>query len=90
LTYEPEGYDNLPVVQECGVPKTTSRLIVELWGHGYAGSAAVPLLRREFDYAYTFVPEYGASNGALRSPQNVTSLYPVDAPNLFERCDERE
>ena len=52
FTYEPEGYENLAVVQRCTLPRTTTRLVVTLWGRD---SASVPLLRREFDYAYTFV-----------------------------------
>ena len=54
LTTEPEGYDNLAVVQYCSLPTTTQRLVVQLWEHGAVGSSAVPLLRQEFDYPYTF------------------------------------
>lgn len=56
MTYEPEGYDNMSVVRYCDVPTTTERLVVQLWDRGGGvGSAANPLLRKEFDYAYTFV-----------------------------------
>lgn len=55
MTYEPEGYNNLSVTQRCSLPTTTQKLVVQLWDPGGgAGSAAVPLLRREFEYPYTF------------------------------------
>ena len=55
LTYEPEGQDNLAVVQYCPLPAATERLVVELWNRaGGIGSAARPLLRQAFPYAYTF------------------------------------
>ena len=52
FTYEPEGYDNLTVIQRCSLPTTTTRFVVQLWGHRVPQA---PLLRREFDYLYTFV-----------------------------------
>jgi hypothetical protein len=52
FTYEPEGYENLSVVQRCTLPRTTTRLVVTLWSRH---SASVPLLRREFDHRYTFI-----------------------------------
>jgi hypothetical protein len=55
LTYEPEGDDNLSVIQRCELPFTTQNLVVNLWDRdGGSGSAAVPLLRSEFAYAYEF------------------------------------
>jgi hypothetical protein len=55
LTNEPEGYDNLAVVQYCDLPTTTQRIVVQLWDRrGGPGSAAFPLLRQQFDYTYTF------------------------------------
>jgi hypothetical protein len=52
FTYEPEGYDSPALVQRCEVPRTTTRLVVEVWGAAYR---AAPLLRRDFVYGYTFV-----------------------------------
>ena len=55
LTYEPEGYPNLAVVQYCHLPAATERLVVQLWDPGGGvGSAARPLLHQEFNYAYRF------------------------------------
>jgi hypothetical protein len=54
LTYEPEGYDNLVVAQRCELPSQTTRLVVQVWDRA---APATPLLRREFDYAYTFAAD---------------------------------
>ena len=58
LTYEPEGYDDLKVTQRCTLPRTTNRLVVQLWK---IGSPAKPLLRREFDFVYRLVQEGAAA-----------------------------
>lgn len=58
LTYEPEGYDNLAIGQQCALPATTERLVVQLWDRGGGpGSGAFPLLRKEFDYTYVFTAQ---------------------------------
>ena len=55
LTYEPEGPQDLAVVQYCSLPATTSRMVVQIWDQGGgAGSAANPVVRQEFAYTYTF------------------------------------
>ena len=56
LTYEPEGYDDLRVTQRCTLPRTTNRMVVQIWN---PHSPAVPLIRREFDFVYRLVREDG-------------------------------
>ena len=56
LTYEPEGYDNLRVTERCTLPRMTNRMVVQIW---QKGNGAVPLIRREFDFAYRLVDEDG-------------------------------
>lgn len=58
MTHEPEGYANLAVTQDCSLPATTDRLVVQLWDRdGGPGSGRTPVLRAEFDYRYSFVSE---------------------------------
>ena len=58
MTDEPEGYDDLAVVQRCALPVMTERLVVQLWDRGGGpGSGAFPLLRKEFDYTYVFTAQ---------------------------------
>ena len=56
LTYEPEGYDDLHVTERCTLPRTTNRMVVQIWKKD---SPAVPLIRREFDFVYRLVGEDG-------------------------------
>ena len=61
LTYEPEGYDDLKVTQRCTLPRTTNRMVVQLWK---IENPAKPLLQREFDFVYRLVQEGAASQPA--------------------------
>jgi len=62
-THETEGPGDSAIVQDCRFPATTTRLVVQLWDPGGGvGSAAMPLLRREFEYIYTFTADEQATN----------------------------
>ncbi|HEX6164462.1 MAG TPA: hypothetical protein VFZ31_13925 [Vicinamibacterales bacterium] len=68
VTHEREGYDNLAVEQRCALPATTNRLVVQLWD---PQRPAAPLVRREFDYVFTFAADredQASSTARLSAP----------------------